>query len=413
MQAPPPTAKRASSSGGLRLAIVVSHPIQYVAPWFAHIAATRVIEPLVFYLWDFGVTMRHDREFGLELRWDVPLLTGYRSELVANNSREPGTHRFGGLNNPSLIPRVAAWSPDAILLFGYKYQSHLRLLLSSRLGHIPIIFRGDSHDIGRRPGPRNFGSRLARRVIFRRFNACLAVGRANTHYLRSSGVADDKIFFAPHAVDNERFRSTATAATNDALAWKKDLGIDASRPVILFAGKLDLKKRPLDLLHAFRIAITGSSWPIQPALLFVGSGDLGNQLHAVAGADINKNIFFAPFQNQSRMPMIYAAGDLFVLPSSSETWGLAVNEAMNAGLPAIVSSHVGCGPDLVIEGETGWVFKAGNVHALSDTITHALSDRARLRVMGAAARDRVALYSYEAATNGLLAALHRVTGRSV
>ncbi len=79
------------------------------------------------------------------------------------------------------------------------------------------------------------------------------------------------------------------------------------------------------------------------------------------------HVYFAGFQNQSQMPRTYAAGDLLVLPShgGGETWGLCVNEAMCLGRPAIVSNHVGCGPDLIRPGETGWVFEAGRVDALA------------------------------------------------
>ncbi len=391
-----------------RLAVVVSHPIQYFAPWFAHIASTGLLDLRVFHLWDFGVTARVDRDFGVELRWDVPLLDGYESELVPNRSGDPGTHHFAGLDNPALVDRLAAWSPDAILLFGYGYRSHLRVLFSRRLRPIPILFRGDSHDIARDPGVRALVSGALRRVAFRRLAACLAVGEANRSYFANSGVAPERVFFAPHAVDNERFRAAAASAHDEARAWKEDLGIGAMRPVVLFAGKLEAKKRPVDLLQAFVRAFAGSDERSRPALLFVGSGALETSLRNIAGDEAARSVFFAPFQNQSRMPLVYAASDVFVLPSASETWGLAVNEAMNLARPAVVSSHVGCAPDLVIEGETGWVFEAGDVDALARTLADALSDRERLVRMGEAARRRVALYSYDAATAGLLAALGAV-----
>jgi glycosyltransferase involved in cell wall biosynthesis len=108
------------------------------------------------------------------------------------------------------------------------------------------------------------------------------------------------------------------------------------------------------------------------------------------------------------MPKVYSLGDVLVLPSfgEGETWGLAVNEAMNLGCPAIVSTHVGCGPDLIIEGETGWAFPAGNIEALTTLLKQVLMlDAEALRRMGEAARDRVGGYSLKAATAGLKMAL--------
>ncbi|MGB7564020.1 MAG: hypothetical protein WBM08_04625, partial [Prochlorococcaceae cyanobacterium] len=192
-----------------RLAVVVSHPIQYYAPWFAQLAAEPGLELMVFHLWDFGVEERHDRGFGQSLQWDLPLLEGYPSRLVANVSPDPGTHHFSGLDNPSLVSELLAWKPDALLLFGYTYRSHLRLLLDPRLWRIPLLLRGDSHDLARSKGLRPFLSGLLRRLLFRRFAAALAVGQANGAYLRASGLPPRRIFQAPHAVDNDRFQAAA------------------------------------------------------------------------------------------------------------------------------------------------------------------------------------------------------------
>ena len=108
------------------------------------------------------------------------------------------------------------------------------------------------------------------------------------------------------------------------------------------------------------------------------------------------------------MPGIYALADLVVLPSygPSETWGLCINEAMNLGKPVIVSTHVGCGPDLVIPGRTGWIFPAGDRDALRAALADALEDPARLKAIGQAARAHIDQYSYSQATSGLMQALH-------
>lgn len=396
-----------------RLAIVVSHPIQYFSPWFRHIAGSGAVDLKVFYLWDFGVAQRFDRQFGQVVLWDIPLLDGYEHVFVPNQSRDPGTHRFGGLDNPGLESALAGWRPDAVLLFGYLFKSHLRLLFSWRLRKLPLLMRGDSHELFRPRGVRPVLARLARSLLFRRFAAFLAVGKANAGYFRHSGVPEARIHFVPHCVDNARFREAAPQAALDAAAWRAELGIAADACVVLYAGKFEPKKRPLDLLAAFDLALGEMRRTGGPAavLLFVGAGALESALRTASGERTGRTVFFAPFQNQTRMPAVYATGDLLVLPSygSGETWGLAVNEAMNLARPVIVSSHVGCGPDLVRDGETGWVFEAGNIAALAAIIARALRlDRARLAQMGAAAREHVADYSYEAATAGLLSILSRL-----
>jgi glycosyltransferase involved in cell wall biosynthesis len=393
-----------------RVAIVLSHPVQYYSPWFAHLAS-RSIDLRVFYLWDFGVTETRDRGFARPLRWDIPLLDGYEFEFVPNRSKDPGTHRLFGLDNPEIVTRLSTWRPDAIVQFGYTYATHMRVMFSRTLAKVPLILRGDSHDLARPSGVQTRLARAARALLFKRFNAFLAVGAANANYYRRSGVDASRIFFAPHAVDNARFRAATHDAGVDAATWKRELGIAPERLVILFAGKFENKKRPIDLLRSFFSLISG--WndrdPL-PALLLAGSGNLETELRQLAGDQIGRTVFFAPFQNQTRMPVVYAAGDVLVLPSFGvgETWGLAVNEAMNLARPVIVSSHVGCARDLVTDGETGWVFEAGSTEALTRVLVDACSDRSRIIRMGQAARDRVDQYSFEATTAGLRDALGAV-----
>ena len=170
----------------MRLAIIVSHPIQYYSPWFRHLAAAMGCAPRqkargerreaggkdeetkgqledgqakslrdqgakeqnalrVFYLWDFGVTEKTDKGFGQAVKWDVDLLEGYDHEFVTNVSKRPGTDWFGGLDNPELLQRVKAFAPDAVLQFGYNYKSLVNFDLRWNTKRAPLLFRGDSH----------------------------------------------------------------------------------------------------------------------------------------------------------------------------------------------------------------------------------------------------------------------------
>ncbi|QJE99153.1 glycosyltransferase family 4 protein [Luteolibacter luteus] len=368
------------------------------------------MEIKVFYLWDFGVKETRDITFGTSFTWDIPLLDGYSHCFLPNRSQKPGTHHFRGLDNPGADKEIAAWKPDAVLLFGYNYATHLGLILSQRLRNVPFLFRGDSHELFPARGWKPGVSRFLRRIVFQRFGTFLATGQANRDYFLRSGVIDRQIHIVPHCVDNDRFQSGAEDAHRAAAEWKKELGIPDGAPVVLFAGKFEEKKRPLDLLNAFLRLEPSDSSATAPVLLFVGNGNLESSLRAAAAEREGKTIFFAPFQNQSQMPRTYAAGDLVVLPSfgRGETWGLALNEAMNLGKPVIASSHVGSGPDLVIDGETGWLFPAGDVDALEKRLNQALSNNTQLRAMGEKARQHIAGFSYECATRALAGAMRGI-----
>jgi len=382
----------------MKLAVIATHPIQYYAPWFKRLAAEPGLSLRVFYLWDFGVTEQVDRGFGRPFKWDVSLLDGYDHEFVPNTSRRPGTHHFRGLHNPRLIGRVRGYDPDAVLLFGYNYASLCEFIVRWDRRRAPLLFRGDSHRLIPRRGLKEGLRRRAIAAVFRRFSRFLYVGKANRDYFRYHGVAQGKLFFAPHAVDNKYFLVESEKARAAGRQWRADLGIPLHHKVVLFAGKFEEKKRPLDLLRAFTDSNLDSA-----SLLFVGSGHLEDELRRLASG--RRDVFFAPFQNQSLMPRAYAAADLFVLPSFCETWGLAVNEAMCAGLAVIASDHVGCAQDLVFPYRNGLIFPAGDTRALADSLRELLGHSERLYSWGRESRNVVARYSYEAATGGLMAAL--------
>jgi glycosyltransferase involved in cell wall biosynthesis len=383
-----------------RLAIVLSHPVQYYSPWFRWLRANTNLEFRVFYLWEFGVTAQRDPQFGTTFQWDVDLLNGYDSEFVPNIATDPGTHHFNGLDNPSLIDRLAAWKPGAILLFGYNWRAHQRAIWWARWRGLPLVFRGDSHLLGRPPLP--FSRRVPLGFLYRQFAAVTYVGAANRDYFTTLGVPTQRLFFAPHSVEAERFNPEAPAIRAEAARLRRELGLEGKR-VVLFAGKFSAAKQPVELLEAFLASATD-----RDALVFVGDGAEKARLVALAATRPSAHVRFLPFANQSEMPARYLLADVFVLPSKGgyETWGLAINEAMHMGVPCLVSDVVGCQRDLVSPGETGWVFAASEPSALATTLAAALRAPAEeLRQLGAQARQRVSGYTYRQTADGLMAAL--------
>lgn len=383
-----------------RLAIVLSHPVQYYSPWFRWLRTHTDLEFRVFYLWEFGVTVQRDPQFAATFKWDVDLLAGYDSEFVPNVARDPGTHHFRGLDNPALTARLAAWRPDAVLLFGYNWLSHQRAFWWARRRGVPLLFRGDSHLLGRAGLP--FFRRLVLRYFYGRFAAVTCVGTANREYFRALGVAEQRLFFSPHSVNADHFNPADPAARAAAAALRAELGL-AGRRVVLFAGKFSAAKQPVELLEAFIQVATPAD-----ALVFVGDGAEKSRLTALAAAHPAACVRFLPFANQSEMPARYLLADIFALPSrgSYETWGLAVNEAMHLGVPCLVSDLVGCQRDLVHPGRTGWVFPTADRAALGATLSAALrsspEELARLRRN---VLTHIAGYTYQQTSDGLLAAL--------
>lgn len=369
-----------------KLAIVTTHPIQYYAPVFKLLHERQKINIKVFYTWGESGAQRFDPGFGKNISWDIPLLEGYPYEWVKNISADPGSHHSKGIDNPDLIKQVNNWQPDAVLVYGWFYKSH-RQTLKYFKGRVPVIFRGDSTLLDDTGGIKSLLRSLFLKGIYHHVDYALYTGSNNKAYFKKCGLKETQLFFAPHAVDNERF---AIERTDEALALRKQLGITDDEKLLLFAGKFERKKDPLLLLEAF-IDVS------QPGthLLFAGNGILEIELKNKANQ--HKNIHFIDFQNQLYVPVVYQACDIFCLPSKGpgETWGLAVNEAMACGKAIVISNKVGAGTDLVREHQNGLIFNAGDSTDLKSKLkTLLMYNKTALFTIGQYSKQIISKWSF-------------------
>jgi glycosyltransferase involved in cell wall biosynthesis len=367
----------------LRLALVVSHPIQYYAPLYVRLARRADLNVRVFYTWHAGEKPRLDRGFGTPVAWDIPLTDGYGFELVPNTASDPGTHHFFGLQNPSLLSQLTAWRPDVVHLTGWAWRSHLEVLRALHRRSVPVLFRGDSHLLDSKlQGPRWWAKRALLTRFFAWPETFLYVGQANRAYYEAFGVEGRRLRYCPHSIDVTRFSSDSEVHEREAAEWRRDLRISEDSRVLLFAGKFEKKKQPVALLRAML-----ERAPETLVLVLVGGGELEGEVRELAAA--NPELFrVLPFQNQSRMPVVYRLGDLFVLPSAfGETWGLAVNEALACGRPVLVSSRVGCASD-VVDGTCGRIFPWQDLGAALEAVQEMTGDRARAEELSAGASRR-------------------------
>ena len=356
-----------------KLAIVTTHPIQYYAPMFKLLTMRGNIDIRVFYTWGEKALDKYDPGFDKKIEWDIPLLEGYPYEWVENTSAKPGSHHFRGIINPHLINQIRKWQPDAVLFYGWAYHSHLKAMRYFK-NKVAVLFWGDSTLLDEQMGARNLLKSVFLKWVYKHIDHAFYVGSNNKHYFKRYGLKENQLSFAPHATDNERFADNKSA---EAILIRKKLGIRNDEILILFAGKLEGKKSPELLLNAF-LALNKPGMH----LLFVGNGGLENNLKIMA-AD-KPSVHFMDFHNQSAMPAIYQACDLFCLPSKGpgETWGLAVNEAMACGKAILVSDKVGCAIDLVNEGYNGMVFKNENVDDLREKLKELTLSKELLKLYG-------------------------------
>ncbi len=382
-----------------RLAVVTTHPVQYQVPWLQALARLADIDLRVFYAHQPDA-LAQGAGFGVAFEWDLPLLEGYDHEFLPNHARRPGLEGFWGCHTPTVLARLRGFAPDVVLVHGWHTRTCLQALAAARRLGVPVVVRGESNDLRRRPA----WVKVAQRLLLSRYAACLAIGQANAAFYRARGVPDSRILLAPYCVDNERFAASAERARPRRDDIRARWAIPREAFVALFCGKLVSKKRPLDLLRAASQARRRGVGSLH--VLLAGDGELRRSCLDLASEE-RLPTSCAGFLNQGQIAEAYVAADVLVLPSDGgETWGLVVNEAMACGLPALVSDLVGCHPDLVIAGCTGRTFPCGDTDALAMELSALARDPGQAREWGAAARQRVfSHYGLSQAVDGTRAAL--------
>jgi glycosyltransferase involved in cell wall biosynthesis len=385
----------------VRLAYVATHPIQYQAPLLRYINAHSNIEITALFMSDFSVREYHDEEFGTTFKWDVDLLSGYEHRFLptfGDNTRIDGARPFVKSWRKALKETGA----DVCWSHGYAQPNNLRALFAARSLGMKTMTRSDIWELSK------LGGGLKRRVkdklvrwVFSRIDAFLCVGSLNRDYYRDAGVPDEKLFWAPYTVDNEAFVASVEAARPQVAAFKSSVDMDANRPVILYASKLTRRKKIDDLMAAYEKVAAPLPEHERPYLLVVGDGEMKPELESWMRRLGWESIKFLGFQNQSRLPLMFAASDIFVLPSAREPWGLIVNEVMNAGLPVVLTDECGCAPDLVPDGENGFVYPVGDIDALAQALATLSSDRELRLRMGEASRRIIETWSHRECLDAL------------
>lgn len=402
-------------SAPVRLAYFVSHPIQYQAPLLRRIAREPDIELTVFFGSDFSLRSYHDVGFGVEVKWDVPLLEGYRNEMLPSlyDSGSPGV--FSPINRglaARLRGKDAQSGFDVLWVHGYSTLSQFSAILSAHSLGIPILLNSDSSLIDR---PRGKTKLVAKKLFFlglrNLIDGVLVSGKLNWEYWEHYLGADFPLFSFPYAVDNERFQQQSREAAATRSELTRELDLEPGRPVILFASKLQTRKHCDDLVAAYIRLRPAPGQDPHPYLVIVGDGEERAALERqVADAGLG-SVRFCGFRNQTELPRFFDLCTVFVLPSRHEPWGLIVNEVMNAARPVIITSDCGCQRDLVTDGVEGCVYPVRDVDALAEALRQVLDTPETAAAMGQKALARIETWDFEADVKGLRQALAHVTGK--
>lgn len=376
---------------------VITHPIQYQAPFYKQASLDPEIDLTVLFYWNKENDARFDDKFNRKITWDVPLFEGYKFKFLSEIAKS--TDMFKKIM--MLWKYINKKEVDVLWAHGYTDIYTQCAIIFAKLKGIPIVTRGDSIILPDRKI--TFKKKLQFAILNKIINRFLAVGTENLKYYVACGIPREKIVMCPYAVDNVFFREKSNAARAQLAQIKSELNIDEHAPIILYAGKFSPGKRPTDLLDAYIRLLNDTKQKIY--FLLVGTGEI-ELLLLEKSKPYADTIRFLGFKNQSEMPTYYALADIIVMPSMHEKWGLVVNESMNAGCAVIVTDHVGCRTDLVQPGVNGFIYSMGDVAALTDCLKKIVTDAVLCASMKKKSVEKIAQWSFTETTAGLKEACH-------
>jgi glycosyltransferase involved in cell wall biosynthesis len=395
----------------LRVAHLITHPIQYNAPLYREIQRTGAFHLRVFFENDFSLREHTDKGFSRAISWGRDLLGGYDHQfLPACCLRDTNTFLFP--MNLGFWTALRSGAFDAVWIHGYNRLVHLLAVLQARGLGIPVALRGDTnHFIPRR----SLTKEAVRSTFLRGLHAVtqgfLAVGAANRAHYLAHGAPPDRVFFAPFSVDHAHLEAVVQTQPEVTRHIREQLDLEPDRAVLLFVGRFVPEKGLEDLLRAYRRVLQVAPPQRHPHLVLVGDGPLRTWLESELADHSLPLVRIVGFKNQMELPHYYAIANILVLPSRTEAWGLVVNEAMALSRPVIVSDAAGASHDLVLPGKTGWTYQVGDPEALAARMESAVRNLDHLVEMGRCAHAHVQAYSPSATVHGLTEAFRTMAGR--
>jgi len=377
-----------------------------MAPVLQRMARHPELELFVGYCSLQGANSGYDSGFDAIVKWDVPLLEGYKWTEIPN--RGSGSDSFFGLCNLAIWKLIRDGRFDAVICFtGYMRASFWLTFFAARMTRSAFLFGTDANTLA--PRSHRSWKILVKKIIwpylYSLADQVVVPSTATYKLLRSLKVSEYRITLTPYCVNNDWWKSEAARVDRD--ATRRSWGVGQKDLVVLFCAKLQPWKRPLDLLRAFARAAVPDS-----ILIFAGEGPLRSTLETEAAAmGLAARVRFLGFANQSYLPSIYRASDLMVLPSEYEPFAVVVNEASCCGCPVIVSDRVGAAEDLVKPVNPSFIFPYGNINALAELLRATLADPALLASWGRVAKERMETWSIRENISATVEAVRRAVSR--
>ena len=385
----------------VRVAVVISHPIQHFCPQYESWAKLSDVDLKVFFAARIGMESYFDPDFGQDVRWQGLRLNFEHEFLPGAEERTTSV----GIEAEGLDAALAAFSPDLVIAYGYTVPLQKRAIRWANANSVTLAMISDAE----LRTPRPIWKRAAKAVLVRpwiqRFDAFLTVGDGNEAYYRTYGAKDIQFFRSGFPIDTIAFDGALADREARRAQMRAALGIPDDHLVLMSVGKLIGRKRPQDLVRLAN-RMTGQKITV----ILAGSGPDEASLRAQTQTEGAGGVIFAGFVQPTDLLDYYLATDVYMHPAEVDRHPLSVTEATYCGIPAIVSERVGSfGPsDDLQPGVNGFVHNLGDLAEMEQCVRRLMEGDLRNQMSGASVR--IAHAGQARAHGGALQALMRATG---
>jgi len=351
----------------VRIAVIVSHPIQHFCPMYASWAQHNDFQLKVFFASSIGVQPYHDPGFGTLVNWNNLYLDSF-DHVFLNEGKSLSVN--SSLDAPDLTNELSTYNPAVIIIYGYNQIIQKKAMVWGKRNNKKVFYISDSERAHDESSFRWFIKKQLRKSFFKKVDCCLTVGNFNEHYYHWMGVSMDRMIRLGFSIDLPIYQKAYEKRALFRKEIREKYNVPESSILISMVGKLIKRKRQIDIVRSLKILEDSSLKHF--TLLVVGMGEDEQKIINEASTLSRNLVIITGFIPAEKLVAYYAATDIYVHASEYDPHTLAVSEAIYMGCPVIVSNKCGVfGPnDDVQVGKNGYTYECGNVTMLSRLLNH-------------------------------------------
>jgi len=303
--------------------------------------------------------------------------------------------------NKAVVKKLSRENPDVIVALGYDYPAVITALIWAKIKKRKfVLWSGSILDSS---GSKNFLVKLIKKKFISKCDAYVTYGTRATEYLLHYGADEKKITTASNTVDVNYWMKKCDELRSHERVLKLRKTFPSTN--ILFVGQLIQRKGIDTLLDAFK-KVQDIHGMQEVGLIIAGDGMKKEQYQRYCSTCNIKNVFFVGYKQQEEIINYFLISNIFVLPSSTEVWGLVVNEAMACGLPVVCSQKAGVASNLMIDGYNGYIYDPSDVDGLANNLARLILDQNLQKTMAKGSMEIIKKFTVEKYGDDILSAIN-------